>query len=58
MMNMGRDVASFFPDVVKIIGNDHPELKKLVFNYLLHYASDNQVGFRFVCFFLFENCKV
>jgi hypothetical protein len=43
MMNMGRDVSSFFPNVVKIIVNENAELKQLVFSYVLQHASDNQV---------------
>ena len=44
LLNIGRDMSVYFPDVVKIMVTEHPELKKLVFNYVLAYASDNQVS--------------
>lgn len=43
MINLGRDMSAFFPDVIRIMVNDHAELKKLIFIYVLAYASENQV---------------
>jgi len=42
MMTLGRDVSSFFPDVVKNVIVDNTEIKKLVYMFLTHYAEDNQ----------------
>eukprot|EP00954_Amorphochlora_amoebiformis_P014851 1161853-Amorphochlora_amoeboformis.AAC.1 len=42
MMTLGRDVSSFFPDVVKNVIIDNTEIKKLVYMFLIHYAEDNQ----------------
>ncbi len=59
MINLGRDMSSFFPDVIRIMVNDHAELKKLIFIYVLAYASDNQVCFffrTFVCIVLLRAC--
>jgi len=41
MMTIGRDVSSFFPDVVKCIITDNIEVKKLVYHYLTFYAEQN-----------------
>lgn len=42
MITIGRDVSSFFPDVVKNIVVESQEVKKLVYMYLIHYAEQNQ----------------
>lgn len=42
MMTLGRDVSSFFPDVVKNVIVDNTEIKKLVYMFLTHYAAENQ----------------
>ena len=42
MLTVGRDVSSFFPDVVKCIVTDNPELKSYVYRYILHYAHVKQ----------------
>lgn len=42
MVTIGRDVSSFFPDVVKNVVVESAEVKKLVYMYLIHYAEQNQ----------------
>lgn len=42
MLTVGRDVSSFFPDVVKCIVTDNPELKSYVYTFILHYAHQKQ----------------
>ena len=42
MITIGRDVSSFFPDVVKNVVVESQEVKKLVYMYLIHYAEQNQ----------------
>ena len=42
MVTIGRDVSSFFPDVVKNVVVESTEVKKLVYMYLIHYADQNQ----------------
>jgi len=39
LFTMGRDVSSFFPDVVKNVIVESTEVKKLVYMYLIHYAE-------------------
>jgi len=41
MMSKGRDVASFFAQVVKNVSTNNLENKKLVYMYLVHYADWN-----------------
>jgi vesicle coat complex subunit len=41
LMTIGRDVSSFFPDVVKNVVVDVQEVKKLVYMYLIAYAESN-----------------
>eukprot|EP01041_Mallomonas_annulata_P006874 gene6874-13937_t len=41
MMSKGRDVAEFFPDVVKNVVVKSVEVKKMVYIYLVHYADFN-----------------
>lgn len=42
MMTLGRDVSGFFADVVKNISVDSLEIKKLVYQFISHYAEQNQ----------------
>jgi AP-3 complex subunit beta len=42
MMTLGRDVSSFFPDVVKNVISPNTEIKKLVYMYLISYSESNQ----------------
>lgn len=42
MMTIGRDVSTFFPDVVKNVIVESAEVKKLVYMYLIHYSEMNQ----------------
>ncbi|KAI8591375.1 adaptin N terminal region-domain-containing protein [Geranomyces variabilis] len=39
MMSKGKNVKSFFPDVVKLVASNSFELRKLVYIYLLRYAD-------------------
>jgi AP-3 complex subunit beta len=39
MLSKGRDVSEFFPDVVKNVVVKSIEVKKMVYNYLVHYAD-------------------
>lgn len=39
MLSKGRDVSEFFPDVVKNVIVKSIEVKKMVYNYLVHYAD-------------------
>lgn len=39
MISKGRDVSSFFPDVVKNVIVTNLEVRKLVYIYLLRYAE-------------------
>ena len=41
MMTLGRDVSELFPAVVKNVVVDSMEIKKLVYMYVIHYASTN-----------------
>jgi len=41
MLSKGRDVSEFFPDVVKNVVVKSVEVKKMVYNYLVHYADFN-----------------
>lgn len=41
MLSKGRDVAEFFPDVVKNVVVKSVEVKKMVYIYLVHYADFN-----------------
>ena len=38
-LSKGRDVSEFFPDVVKNVVVKSVEVKKMVYNYLVHYAD-------------------
>ena len=40
-MTLGRDVSPFFPHVVKNVVVESMEVKKLVYMYVIHYASTN-----------------
>jgi len=40
-MSTGRDMSLFFPDVVKNVVVKSVEVKKMVYNYLVHYADYN-----------------
>lgn len=42
MMTIGRDVSSFFADVVKNVIVNNTEVKKLVYMYLVSYAEQKQ----------------
>jgi len=39
MISKGRDVAAAFPNVVKCVINKNPEVRKLVYMFLVHYAE-------------------
>jgi len=39
MISKGRDVAAAFPNVVKCVINKNPEIRKLVYMFLVHYAE-------------------
>ena len=39
MMSKGRDVSDFFPAVVKLVGAQSLEARKMVYMYLVHYAD-------------------
>eukprot|EP01083_Nonionella_stella_P182587 657380_1 len=41
MMTLGRDVSELFPSVVKNVVVESMEIKKLVYMYVIHYASMN-----------------
>jgi len=41
MLSKGKDVSEFFPDVVKNVVVKSVEVKKMVYNYLVHYADYN-----------------
>lgn len=41
-MQLGRDVSSFFPDVVKLVIVETTEIKKLVFMFLERYAEQEE----------------
>ena len=41
MLSKGRDVSEYFPDVVKNVIVKSIEVKKMVYNYLVHYADYN-----------------
>lgn len=41
MLSKGKDVSDFFPDVVKNVIVKSIEVKKMVYNYLVHYADFN-----------------
>jgi len=38
-MSKGRNVSDFFPHVVKLVGTQHLEVRKMVYTYLVHYAD-------------------
>jgi AP-3 complex subunit beta len=38
-LSKGKDVSEFFPDVVKNVVVKSVEVKKMVYNYLVHYAD-------------------
>lgn len=38
-MTLGKDVSSLFPDVLKNVQTDDMEMKKLVYLYLMNYAT-------------------
>lgn len=38
-MTVGKDVSSFFPDVVNCMQTDNLELKKIMYFYLMNYAK-------------------
>jgi AP-3 complex subunit beta len=40
-MTLGRDVSSYFPDVVKNVVVESTEVKKLVYMYVIHYSTQN-----------------
>jgi len=42
MMTLGRDMSSYFPDVVKCVVVDNREVKQLVYRYLTHYAKEKR----------------
>ena len=41
-LSKGKNVSEFFPDVVKNVVVKSVEVKKLVYNYLVHYADFDQ----------------
>ena len=41
MLSKGKEVSDFFPDVVKNVIVKSIEVKKMVYNYLVHYADYN-----------------
>lgn len=41
MLSKGKNVSDFFPDVVKNVIVKSVEVKKMVYNYLVHYADFN-----------------
>lgn len=42
MMTRGRDVSSFFPDIIRNIATPSVELKKLSYTFILHYTDHDQ----------------
>jgi len=40
LISKGRNVSSFFPDVVKNVVSKHPDVRKLVYIYLVRYAEE------------------
>jgi AP-3 complex subunit beta len=38
-MSKGRNVSDFFPHVVKLVGTQNLEVRKMVYTYLVHYAN-------------------
>lgn len=41
-VSVGRDASALFPDVVKNVSFQSPELKKLIYIYLVQYAENNR----------------
>ncbi|EKX35531.1 Adaptor protein complex 3 subunit beta [Guillardia theta CCMP2712] len=39
MISIGRDASNYYPDVVKNVVSDSLEVKKLVYQFLIHYAE-------------------
>lgn len=44
LMTTGKDVSSFFVEVVKLMQTENIELKKLIYLYIINYAGSQQVA--------------
>lgn len=44
MMAKGRDVSEYYPDVVRNVIVKAVEVKKLVYNYLVHHAVSTSIA--------------